>query len=79
MDPDPERGGDATLRHPGHRHIRPRGGVGPVAQWIVLPPLIVFQRLNSGVSVFALMAIPFFIYAGDLMVRGGIAARSIML
>jgi tripartite ATP-independent transporter DctM subunit len=40
-----------------------------------IPPLIVFQRLNSGVSVFALMAIPFFIYAGDLMVRGGIAAR----
>lgn len=40
-----------------------------------IPPLIVFQRLNSGVSVFALMAIPFFIYAGDLMVRGGIASR----
>ncbi len=40
-----------------------------------LPPLVVFQRLNSGVSVFALMAIPFFIYAGDLMVRGGIAQR----
>jgi len=40
-----------------------------------LPPLVVFQRLNSGMSVFSMLAIPFFIYAGDLMVRGGIAQR----
>ncbi|HEV7277782.1 MAG TPA: TRAP transporter large permease [Devosiaceae bacterium] len=40
-----------------------------------LPPLVIFQRLNSGMSVFTLLAIPFFIYAGDLMVRGGIAQR----
>ncbi len=40
-----------------------------------LPPLVVFQRLNSGMSVFTLLAVPFFIYAGDLMVRGGIASR----
>ena len=40
-----------------------------------LPPLDVFQRLNSGMSVFSLLAIPFFIYAGDLMVRGGIAQK----
>ncbi len=40
-----------------------------------IPPLIVFQRLNSGLSIYALLAIPFFIYAGDLMVRGGIASR----
>jgi tripartite ATP-independent transporter DctM subunit len=44
-----------------------------------LPPVVVFQRLNSGVSVFALMAIPFFIYAGDLMVRGDIARRLVGL
>ncbi|MET3580983.1 tripartite ATP-independent transporter DctM subunit [Mesorhizobium robiniae] len=43
--------------------------------YIGLPPLIVFQRLNSGMSVFSLLAIPFFIYAGDLMVRGGIASK----
>lgn len=42
-----------------------------------LPPLVVFQRMNSGMSVFSLLAIPFFIYAGDLMVRGGIARRII--
>ncbi len=40
-----------------------------------LPPLVVFQQLNSGMSVFSLLAIPFFIYSGDLMVRGGIAQR----
>lgn len=43
--------------------------------YLGLPPLVVFQRLNSGMSVFTLLAIPFFIYAGDLMVRGGIAQR----
>ena len=47
--------------------------------YLGLPPLVVFQRLNSGMSVFSLMAIPFFIYAGDLMMRGGIADRLIRL
>jgi tripartite ATP-independent transporter DctM subunit len=47
--------------------------------YLNLPPVVVFQRLNSGVSIFSLMAIPFFIYAGDLMVRGGIAARLVAL
>ena len=42
-----------------------------------LPPIVVFQQLNSGINVFAMMAIPFFIFAGDLMVRGGIAVRLI--
>ena len=56
-------------------------GVASFATVLVLglPPLVVFQRLNSGVSVFSLMAIPFFIFAGDLMVRGGIAARLVAL
>ncbi|MFN4010883.1 MAG: TRAP transporter large permease [Pannonibacter sp.] len=47
--------------------------------YLGLPPMIVFQRLNSGVSVFALMAIPFFIFAGELMVRGDIARRLVAL
>jgi len=47
--------------------------------YMELPPVIVFQRLNSGVSVFALMAIPFFIFAGELMVRGDIARRLVAL
>ncbi len=47
--------------------------------YLGLPPVVVFQRLNSGISVTTLMAIPFFIFAGDLMVRGGIAARLVAL
>lgn len=43
--------------------------------YIGIPPVVIFQQLNSGMSVFAMMAIPFFIFAGDLMVRGGIAFR----
>ena len=42
-----------------------------------LPPLVIFQRMASGMNVFALLAIPFFIYAGELMLRGGIADRLI--
>lgn len=40
-----------------------------------LPPMVIFQQMNSGMSTFTLLAIPFFIYAGDLMVRGHIAQR----
>lgn len=39
------------------------------------PILITFQRAVSGISVFSLLAIPFFIFAGELMLHGGIAAR----
>ncbi len=44
-----------------------------------LPPLIVFQRMTAGMNVFSLMAIPFFIYAGELMAHGGIANRLVLL
>jgi tripartite ATP-independent transporter DctM subunit len=40
-----------------------------------LPMMIAFQRIISGISIFALMAIPFFIFAGELMFHGGIAMR----
>ncbi|NQW09172.1 MAG: TRAP transporter large permease [Alphaproteobacteria bacterium] len=40
-----------------------------------LPLVIAFQRIVSGVSVFSLLAIPFFIFAGELMFHGGIAQR----
>ncbi len=40
-----------------------------------LPLLIAFQRIISGVNVFSLLAIPFFIFAGELMFHGGIAMR----
>jgi len=45
------------------------------ALFMKLPPLVIFQQVNSGMSIFTLLAVPFFIYAGDLMVRGGIAQR----
>ncbi|MEM1287843.1 MAG: TRAP transporter large permease [Pseudomonadota bacterium] len=47
--------------------------------YLDLPPLIVFQRMGAGMNVFALMAIPFFIYAGELMLHGKIADRLVTL
>jgi len=44
-----------------------------------LPMFIGFQRVMSGISVFSLLAIPFFIFAGELMMQGGIAARLVRL
>ncbi|PZO06394.1 MAG: C4-dicarboxylate ABC transporter permease [Alphaproteobacteria bacterium] len=40
-----------------------------------IAPVVAFQRIATGVNVFALMAIPFFIFAGDLMQQAGIAER----
>ncbi|RMF38821.1 MAG: TRAP transporter large permease [Alphaproteobacteria bacterium] len=40
-----------------------------------LPLVIGFQRIISGINIFSLMAIPFFIFAGELMFHGGIAMR----
>ena len=40
-----------------------------------LPPIAVFQRMAGGMSIFSLMAIPFFVFAGELMHRSGIAER----
>lgn len=42
-----------------------------------IPLLVAFQRMGAGMNIFALMAIPFFIYAGELMNQSGIAARII--
>lgn len=44
-----------------------------------IPMVVAFQRMASGVSVFSLMAIPFFIFAGDLMYRSGIAERLVQI
>jgi tripartite ATP-independent transporter DctM subunit len=44
-----------------------------------LPLIIVFQRIISGINIFSLMAIPFFIFAGELMFHGGIAIRLVRL
>jgi len=44
-----------------------------------LPLFVAFQRVLSGISAFSLLAIPFFIFAGELMVHGGIATRLVRL
>ncbi|SDO12645.1 TRAP transporter large permease [Vreelandella arcis] len=44
-----------------------------------LPLFVAFQRILSGVSVFSLLAIPFFIFAGELMMHGGISNRLVRL
>lgn len=44
-----------------------------------IQPMIIIQRLFSGINVLALMAIPFFILAGNLMNSGGIAKRLVNL
>jgi C4-dicarboxylate transporter DctM subunit len=44
-----------------------------------IPEMIIIQRIFAGVDVAALMAIPFFILAGNLMLRGGLASRIIQL
>jgi tripartite ATP-independent transporter DctM subunit len=40
-----------------------------------LPLEVGFQQMTSGMSVFSFLAIPFFIFAGELMLYGGIAQR----
>jgi len=41
------------------------------------PQMLVIQRFFSGIDKFPLMAIPFFIFAGNLMARGGMSRRLI--
>ncbi len=56
-------------------------GIATVAGFLYegLPLFVAFQRILSGVSVFSLLAIPFFIFAGELMMQGGIATRLVRL
>ncbi|MES2480466.1 MAG: TRAP transporter large permease [Pseudomonadota bacterium] len=42
-----------------------------------LPLAMVFQKMVGGMQVFSFLAIPFFIFAGELMLYGGIADRII--
>lgn len=38
-------------------------------------PVIAFQRIIAGINVYSLVAVPFFIFAGELMLHGRIAER----
>ena len=52
-------------------------GLASVATIVVagLPVAVVFQKMVGGMQVFSFLAIPFFIFAGELMLYGGIADR----
>lgn len=43
------------------------------------PPTLLVQRVFAGIDRFPLMAIPFFIYAGNIMASGGISRRMIRI
>ena len=44
-----------------------------------LPMAVVFQKMVGGMQVFSFLAIPFFVFAGELMLYGGIAERIVKL
>src|SRR5215218_2678348 len=44
-----------------------------------LPVAILFQQMMSGMNIFSFLAIPFFVFSGELMLHGGIAERIVML
>lgn len=52
-------------------------GLSSVATILVagLPVAVVFQKMTGGMQVFSFLAIPFFVFAGELMLYGGIADR----
>ena len=47
------------------------------ALYLDLSPMVVVQQMVSGINTFSLMAIPFFIIAGEIMGQGGISDRLI--
>jgi tripartite ATP-independent transporter DctM subunit len=49
------------------------------AWYLGIPLYTVGQRMVAGLNTFALLAIPFFILAGEIMVAGGIARRLVNL
>ncbi|MCZ8076721.1 MAG: TRAP transporter large permease [Paucibacter sp.] len=52
-------------------------GLSSVATMLAadLPLALVFQKMVGGMQVFSFLAIPFFVFAGELMLYGGIADR----
>lgn len=44
-----------------------------------ISPAIAFQRVIGGLSIYSLIAVPFFVFAGELMLRGGIGMKLVRL
>lgn len=47
--------------------------------YLGVPPVVVVQQVSSGFNKISLLAIPLFIFTGELMMRGGISDRLISL
>jgi tripartite ATP-independent transporter DctM subunit len=45
------------------------------ALYLNLPVMAIWMRMTQGVQSFSLLAVPFFILAGEIMMRGGISQR----
>jgi len=44
-----------------------------------LPMGVLFQQMMSGMNVFSFLAIPFFVFSGELMLHGGVADKIVRL
>lgn len=47
--------------------------------YLALPPIVVFQQMGSDITSVALLAIPLFVFTGELMLKGGLSDRMIAL
>lgn len=43
--------------------------------YLNVPVMVIWQRLTTGVQSFSLLAVPFFILAGEIMMSGGISSK----
>jgi hypothetical protein len=43
-----------------------------------LPVAVIFQQMMSGMNIFSFLAIPFFVFSGELMLHGGIAQKIVL-
>ncbi len=44
-----------------------------------LPVAVLFQQMMAGMNVFSFLAIPFFVFSGELMLHGGVADKIVRL
>jgi len=44
-----------------------------------LPVAVIFQQMMSGMNIFSFLAIPFFVFSGELMLHGGVADKIVNL
>jgi tripartite ATP-independent transporter DctM subunit len=47
--------------------------------YLALPPIVIIQQMGSDITSVALLAIPLFVFTGELMLKGGLSDRMIAL